>query len=144
MTDLDAPSSSRAKLVLGVEGMLSTGAEQAVEKTLAKLPGVSAKSSFDSQTVHVEFDRTACAIPEIVRRLDALGLRLRGDASRAVAGKPLIPGGASPRDVVRWLMRNRQLGMALIGGALLLAAFLVHVMHGPNWLRIALIIPCHR
>ena len=63
--------------------------------------------------------------------------------SRAVAGKPLIPGGASPRDVLRWLMRNRQLGMALVGGALLLAAFLVHAFHGPNWLRMALIIPAY-
>src|SRR5439155_16268949 len=50
---------------------------------------------------------------------------------------------ASPADVLRWLLHNRQLGTALVGGALLFAAFLVHALHGPNWLRMALIIPAY-
>ena len=141
---LDAPPAGRAKLVLAVEGMLSPGTERAVEATLAKLPGVSASASFDSQTVQVEFDRSRCAIPEIVRRLDALGLRLRGDGARSPLSKPVAASSiATAPDVLRWLLRDRQIAMALLGGALLLGAFFVNVYHGPNALRLALILPAY-
>ena len=141
---LDAPPSGRAKLVLAVEGLLSPGTERAVETTLAKLPGVSAKASFDSQTVQVEFDRSRCAIPEIVRRLDALGLRLRGDGTRSPLSKPAAPKRiATAPDVLRWLLHDRQIAMALLGGALLIGALLVNVYHGPQALRLALIIPAY-
>jgi Cd2+/Zn2+-exporting ATPase len=147
--DLDPSASTlpnRARLVLAVDGLASPGTEQAVEQTLARLPGVAAKASHADQTVRVEFDRSTCAVPEIVRRLDALGLRLRGNISVAALAQParaLSPGGFRPADLLRGVLRNRQLAMALVGGVLLLGAFGVHHFHGPAWLRIALIIPAY-
>ena len=141
---LDPPPAGRAKLILAVEGMLSPGTERAVETTLAKLPGVSAKASFDSQTVQVEFDRASCAIPEIVRRLDALGLRLRGDGARSPLQKPAVASSsATLPDVLNALLHNRQIMMALLGGVLLIGALLAHVYHGPAALRLGLIIPAY-
>jgi Cd2+/Zn2+-exporting ATPase len=138
---------NRARLVLAVEGLASPGTEQAVEQTLARLPGVAAKASHADQIVRVEFDRSTCAVPEIVRRLDALGLRLRGNisvAALAQPARPLAPGGGfRPADLLRGVLGNRQLAMALVGGVLLLGAFGVHHFHGPTWLRIALIIPAY-
>src|SRR5207302_10896334 len=82
--------------------------------------------------------------PEIVRRLDALGLKLRTSTpGGAIKHAPPSRERATPRDVLRWLLRDRQLVMALIGGLLLIAAFLVHRFHGPGWLRIALIAPAY-
>ncbi len=67
---------SRAQMVLGVKGMVSPRTEQIIERTLGKLPGVVASASFAGQTVRVEFDRRECAVPEIVRRLEQLGVTL--------------------------------------------------------------------
>src|SRR6185436_14272572 len=67
----------RAQVVLGVDGMVSPRFEHVIEAALAKLPGVHASASFASRSLRVEFDRAQCALPEIVRRLDELGLRLR-------------------------------------------------------------------
>jgi Cd2+/Zn2+-exporting ATPase len=147
--DLNLPAPTlpnRARLVLAVDGLASPGTEQAVEQTLARLPGVAAKASHAEQTVRVEFDRSTCAVPEIVRRLDALGLRLRGNISVTALSppvRPLAPGRFRPADLLRGVLQNRQLAMALVGGILLLGAFLVHHFHGPAWLRIALIIPAY-
>src|SRR5207245_1770902 len=104
----------------------------------------SAKASYADQNVRVEFDRGACAIPEIVRRLDALGLRLRGDGSSAMM-RPLAPRLATvaAHQLRYWFTEYRQLAMALVGGVLLFAAFLVHVAGGPLWIRLALIIPAY-
>jgi Zn2+/Cd2+-exporting ATPase len=146
LTTAAAPRSApnRAKLILAVDGLASPGTEQAVEHTLARLPGVSAKASHAEQTVRVEFDRSTCAIPEIVRRLDALGLKLRTNTpGGAIKHAPASRERATPRDVIRWLLRDRQLVMALLGGFLLIGAFLVHRFHGPGWVRIALIIPAY-
>lgn len=77
--------SLRASVVLGVDGMISARSEGAIEAALAKLPGVVASANFASRSLRVEFDRTQCALPEIVRRLDGLGLRLRSGASAAAA-----------------------------------------------------------
>src|SRR6185312_8656301 len=83
MTTQAAPASpftmpsNRTTVLLGVDGMVSPRNENAIEASLAKLPGVKAHASFASRSLRVEFDRSACAMPEIVRRLDQLGLRLR-------------------------------------------------------------------
>jgi Cd2+/Zn2+-exporting ATPase len=142
---LDAPPSGRAKLVFAVEGLASPGAERAVETTLAKLAGVSARASFESQTVQVEFDRASCAIPEIVRRLDAVGVRLRGDhrspvSSHATSHTPLAD---RLRPIAALAQEHHQLSMAILGGLFLVAAFATHLMRWPNALRIALIIPAY-
>src|SRR5207302_2714032 len=79
-----------------------------------------------------------------VRRLDALGLRLRGDATTAITRppRPNVPLIAAGR-LLFWFTHYRQLSMAIVGGVLLLSAFLVHVAHGPHWLRLALIVPAY-
>src|SRR3954468_25110000 len=102
--DLIIPASGRAKIVLGVEGMASPQVEIDVERTLARLPGVSARASFAEQTVKVEFDRSTCAVPEIVRRLYALGLKLRGQTGTAGGARFAIPPPAPPKlpDVLAW------------------------------------------
>ena len=162
--------SSRAQVVLGVEGLSSTGTERAVEATLARLPGVTAVVSLETQTIRIEFDRATCALPEIVRRLDALGLHLRPNVSRnnndptatlqqtmqtamhttsqtvARAMSPTAAGDSRQTmlpNVLQEMLSDRALVMALIGGVLLIAAYLVHYNNGPNWLRIALIIPAY-
>src|SRR5438874_8073406 len=107
--------------------MASPSTEQAVERSLARLPGVSAKASYTQQTVRVEFNRGACAIPEIVRRLDALGLRLRGDGTTAITRPPPPRFAAfTAHRLTYWFAEYRQLSMAIVGGVLLLAGFLVH------------------
>src|SRR5438477_12153902 len=56
----------RAQIVLGIDGMISPRYEHVIEAALAKLPGVVASASFASRSLRVEFDRTQCALPEIV------------------------------------------------------------------------------
>ena len=78
LTSLDAEihraggccQAQRASVVLGVDGMISPRYEHVIEAALAKLPGVDASASFASRSLRVEFDRSTCALPEIVRRLD--------------------------------------------------------------------------
>src|SRR5439155_4540952 len=78
---------ARAEIVLRIDGMVSQRSEQLIESALAKLPGVVASASFASRSLRVEFDRTQCALPEIARRLDDLGLRIRpGSAGGTVTG----------------------------------------------------------
>src|SRR5437870_9018935 len=78
----------RAQVLLGVDGMVSPRNEHAIEASLAKLPGVKASASFASRSLRVEFDRNQCAMPEIVRRLDQLGLRLRARGPSPVKETP--------------------------------------------------------
>src|SRR5436190_20883729 len=74
--EIAAPA-PRHKVVLGIEGMVSPRSEQLIEGALAKLPGVVASASYPSRSLRVEFDRSQCALAEIVRRLDQLGFQLR-------------------------------------------------------------------
>src|SRR5262245_1407887 len=126
-------NSTRATVLLGVDGMVSPRNEQAIEASLARLPGVKAHASFASRSLRVEFDRNQCAMPEIVRRLDQLGLRLR-------------PGGAAPahetpqeylRRVTELAVAYHKLAMAAAGALLLVIAYVVHVTQGPAWVRYA-------
>jgi Cd2+/Zn2+-exporting ATPase len=131
----------RAELVLPVAGMVSPRSEGAIEAMLSKLPGVVASASFASRSVRVEFDRRQCALPEIVRRLDQLGLRIVERRAPAVAPLPAV--GFIKRSASRiggWAIEHRRLVMAIGGGVFLLAAFLVHVRNGPRPLRLGLVI----
>src|SRR4051812_11252322 len=83
----------RGHVILGIDGMVSPRSEHVIESALAKLPGdVVASASFASRSLRVEFNRTQCALPEIVRRLDELGFRLRegGVARRATTDRKSI------------------------------------------------------
>src|SRR5436305_12243503 len=83
-----SPPSTVASLTLAVDGMVSPFTERTVEAALNDLPGVSARASYASGTVRVEFDRAKCPIGEIVRRLDRLGCRLRPKVVRQPRAAP--------------------------------------------------------
>jgi Zn2+/Cd2+-exporting ATPase len=135
----------RAQVVLGVEGMVSPRFEHVIEAALAKLPGVVASASFASKSLRVEFDRTRCALPEIVRRLDDLGLRLRSNVPGAVsvskvpgpaeAGPPLASTRKSIDRIRELILTNHKLAMAIVGALLLIVAVTTRAMHGPPLLR---------
>lgn len=130
----------RAALVLPVAGMVSPRSEGAIEAMLSKLPGVVASASFASHSVRVEFDRRQCALPEIARRLDQLGLRI---VERRAAAEPQVAKGnfiaTRAKELTAWAFEYRRLVMAFAGGAFLLAAFLVRTKHGPQSLRLSLV-----
>src|ERR1041385_800877 len=142
--------SDRAQLILSIDGMVSPRSEQAIETALAKLPGVTASASFASHSLRVEFDRRQCAMPEIVRRLDELGRRVRGGSAHPVGEIPAgglrrdePPAGWSAGQMFSAIVEYQKLLLALLGGVLLLAAFIVHRANGPQWLRLALIAPSY-
>src|SRR5262245_26168745 len=54
-TSLPNFASTRATVLLGVDGMVSPRNEHAIESSLAKLPGVKASASFASRSLRVEF-----------------------------------------------------------------------------------------
>jgi Cd2+/Zn2+-exporting ATPase len=133
----------RAQMVLGIDGMVSPRSEQAIEAALARMPGVVASANFASRSLRIEFDRRQCALPEIARRLDRLGFRIRPGRAEAPAEEVSAATKAEPAG--GRLDEYRGLIMAFAGGAFLLAAFLVHAFGGAplNWLRIALIISAY-
>ncbi|HEX8911653.1 MAG TPA: heavy metal translocating P-type ATPase [Humisphaera sp.] len=137
-----------AVLVLPVEGMISPRTEQAVEASLARLPGVSAGASYAGKTVRVEFDRARCAIADIVDRLDALGLRVLTKQEAAARDAAESGGDAAagpPSAVARaaaFVRRYDRLALAAAGGLCLLGGFLVHAAGGPQAVRVPLLLAC--
>ena len=108
---------SIGRLVLPISGMLTPQNQHTVQAMLNKLPGVTASVSFTSQTLRLEFDRSQCALPEIVRCLDRTGLRLGVD--RAGFGSEL------PTRIRRWpklpnwlstIVSQPDLALAIVGG----------------------------
>lgn len=131
------PPSSRAHVVLGINGMVSQRNEHAIEQAIAKLPGIyRVDANFPNRSLRVEFDRNLCALPEIVRRLDELGFALR-------------PGGPLPaEEVPRPSLASRCLSLctarteltcAVAGAILLIGAVLTRWLDGPPALRYALV-----
>lgn len=132
----------RAEMVLGIDGMVSPKSEQAIEAALSRLPGVVASASFASKSLRIEFDRTQCALPEIVRRLDEIGFHLRSGSAPASVKQVRE---SFAQQIVRWGREYYKIVMAVIGGLLLVAALLVNWYAPPSlqWLRIALIVPAY-
>ncbi len=122
----------RAEVVLAIEGMVSPRSEQVIEAALGKLPGVVASASYSSKTLRVEFDRRQCALPEIARRLDDLGFRLKSEVEARASAKAQAAIAANvraPRSLGRFWNRaseHRELTMAIVGAALLLIAWVAH------------------
>jgi Cd2+/Zn2+-exporting ATPase len=131
----------RASIVLGIEGMVSPRSEQLIETALAKLPGVVASASYPSRSLRIEFDRTQCALPEIARRLDELGFRIREGASPRHG--QVSPKTAHRSDfmakVTRFFAENPEMATAVAGLLLLLGAWSVKLFHGPPALRYLLV-----
>jgi Cd2+/Zn2+-exporting ATPase len=127
----------RATALLGIEGMASPRSEPLIEASLAKLPGVVASASFAGRSLRVEFDPSRCALGEIVRHLAAHGLRVHegGPLKRSA---PLSDRKSIQR-LRELILTHHKLAMALIGGALVLAAFLAYRLGGPPILRYAFV-----
>ena len=132
-------SGNLAHVVMPVRGMTSPRMEHTIEQHLAKIPGVRAIASYASATVRIEFDRNRCALPQIVDRLDGLGLRIASPQDT----------GPLQRDAARlpgWLtlaLSSRELVFACVGACFLLAAAITLWTGGPPWLRYALLVPAY-
>jgi Cd2+/Zn2+-exporting ATPase len=122
----------RAQVVLGIDRMASPRSEQVIEAALAKLPGVVASASFASKSLRVEFDRNQCALPEIVRRLDEIGFRLRPGGPAKAQAKIERKNLERLRDLI---LANHKMAMAVAGAVLLLAAVATRIFDGPPVLR---------
>jgi Cd2+/Zn2+-exporting ATPase len=133
-------SQDRATVVLGLKGMISPRSEQIIESALAKMPGVVASANFASRSLRVEFDRRSCQLPEIARRLDELGFRLRDATDRP---KPDVKDARAR--LGRWIdlaIEYHKLTMAIVAGLLLIGAVTVRFSHGPEALRYILVGAC--
>lgn len=119
----------RTRVIIGIEGMVSPRSEQHVEAALAKLPGVTARASYASKSLKVEFDRNLCAMPEIARRLDRIGYRLR-----PFEKQPPQPTSTTSW-LCQWVKEHHKLLMALGGGVLLLGAVINNWLGGPGAVR---------
>lgn len=150
-------------MVLPVEGIYSPVGEQLVESLLNRLPGVTARASYLSQSIRLEYDRRFCPFPQLASTLQRVGVRPRFD--RALRSPvPLLqepppaesvaepaappterveptaaPAKGSPSRFLAWLQEHNELAMTLIGGLFLLAGFLVHLLDGPLPVRLALL-----
>lgn len=124
-----------AQLLLPIEGLVSPRRESVVEAALNRLPGVSAVASFATQTIRVEFDRASCSLPDIVRQLDRLGIRVLPPRkiTKAAPAEPRL------KRLVKLAYDYPALSTACLGAVLLLGATIVRVMAGPPPLRLALI-----
>lgn len=138
-------SPSWGQAVLPIEGMISPQSEPLIDAVLNRIPGVMATSSFSSGLVRIEFEKSRCAVPQVIKELERLGYHVR-------SGFPIEywnDDGTRPRPAKRelwithildWLGGNPQLAMPLLGGIFLLAAYLIHVNNGNPWFRALLLI----
>lgn len=115
--------------------MVSPKSERTIEAVLSKLPGVRARASFESRSLHVQFDRRHCALPEIVRRLDDLGLRVHARMEH-VAPLPESTLVSRAKDL---FSHHYVLIMAIVGALCLLGAAIVRWTEGPAILRYVLV-----
>lgn len=142
-------TANRAAMLLRVSGLTSPSAERNIEKALSKMPGVAASVSHSSQSIRIEFDRRACALAEVAHRLDQLGIRIvRAEPVSAEGSVALVdfsnenPAKPQAATDAQW-SEYWKLAPAIVGAVLLLAGFLVHLMEGPNWLRLTLVGACY-
>src|SRR4029079_7275616 len=130
-------SKDRAEVVLGIDGMVSPRSEQVIESALSRLPGVVASASFASRSLRIGFDRNQCALPEIVRRLDEMGLRVRQPGFAGERAQP--PASDRLRTALHQVREYHKLAMAVVGGLLLLGAVILRFAEGPAALRYVLV-----
>ncbi|MCC6581330.1 MAG: heavy metal translocating P-type ATPase [Phycisphaeraceae bacterium] len=136
-------------LVIPVEGMRSSRCQRLIERELNQLPGVTATASYASGSLRLEMDRRMCPLPEIVRKLESLGYEADFSQARRQAASPAwrstgiaaiearvwrVVAGAGA-----WMRGHLEIVLVAIGAALLVSGWLVHLQHGPQWLRLALL-----
>lgn len=119
-------------VVWRVDGMVSAQSEATIEAALSDLSNVHAAASFPSRTLRVEFDRQACALPEVVMRLARLGFRVK---PLRVADEARV--GVRTARLDEWVARLwaiprefSELTAAVLGAALLAAGVLAEKAGG--------------
>lgn len=128
---------NHAHILLRIEGMQSVEAERAIERSLFGLPGVSANASYSAGTLRLEFDRTKCPLPEIVRRLDRLGYASKPVGAVAAVPAPLELRRATFAGYVatarHWARSHAELALVIMGGVFLVAGWLVGMKSASPW-----------
>lgn len=144
-------SDSVAHVVMPVHRIVSNRHATSIESKLNRLPGVRCSASYTSQTLRLEFDRRQCALPQIVGLLEQEGVRVVPQPAFADDGTTgegyhharQAPSATFMLPQVGWLqtaMREQDIVLAVLAGLFLLGGFLVHVMGGPQEIRIALLL----
>jgi Cd2+/Zn2+-exporting ATPase len=130
---------THAELLLPVSGMTSVRIAQLIESVLNGEPGLHATSSYATSTVRVEFDRKQCALPAIVDKLESLGVSVE---PRPHSRRPAPPPPELHEAPSLWKQALRQpdLVTAILGAVFLIAGAAVHALHGPQPLRLALVL----
>lgn len=130
-------------IVLPVGGMTSEAAARRVESAINRLPDVRVSASHAAGVVRVAYDTEHVSLEDLGRRLRRLGLRPDFDGARVCDGRPLPKTEPrTPPPFVRaasWLSAHPVIAIVLLGGLLLVNGWMVHLLDGPFWLRIALL-----
>lgn len=156
MVGVDLPENIRC-MVVPVEGLWSSRDEHSLENALNRLPGVMATVCYAASVMHLEFDQAQCPLVDILNTAADMGFTLRFDLADRTSGcattaapapseiaqpipapatrepAPASTAHAAPAHEpsagwIGFLKSHRDLSAVLLGGALLLAGFLVHVL----------------
>ncbi|USO00198.1 MAG: heavy metal translocating P-type ATPase [Phycisphaeraceae bacterium] len=130
-------------LILPVAGMKSEAAARRVEHALNRMPHVRATASHAAGVVSIRYEPSHCSLPVLSDRLARLGVRPDFAAARICDGGTLPASKpVRPNPVFRtaaWLAGQPQLALVLAGGMLLINGWMVHLLDGPDWLRVTLL-----
>jgi Cd2+/Zn2+-exporting ATPase len=92
-----------------------------------------------SGELRIHFDHLRCPVPDLVRRLDKLGLRARTSVpAPTTIAPPPSPSLARRKNIWRWFWENPVLSLPLLGGAMLAIAQLGHLRAMPRSLELVL------
>jgi Cd2+/Zn2+-exporting ATPase len=135
-------SPSMRQMVLPAQWVGSRSDERAVEHALEQLPSVRCVASSHSQTVRLEFDQTRITLDRIIEELNSLSVGSSDDGCDDDGNERRAASGPMPARPhwLRTAVRQTDVVMAALAGVFLLAGFLVHMMDGPQPLRLALIL----
>ena len=148
--DAEEVSSVRPRsVVFPVQGMKCHRCESGIERRLNRIAGVRATVSYPAAAVRIESQPGPCPLPEVDRAIRSLGYR--ADFSRAEwtphtsrAASPSLTRARSRLWHAQQTLRSTfvsygRLIVVGVGGILLLSGWGVHLLGGPEWLRIGLL-----
>ncbi|MCC7147522.1 MAG: cation-translocating P-type ATPase [Phycisphaeraceae bacterium] len=140
-------------VVIPVGGMHTQNDEGLIQRELNRLPGVTATASYASGSVRLEFDKKSCALGEIIGLLEGLGFKPRfAEADLTVGGEDSVAGvriehlpgrrewwQGQLAKTAGWFWGHPQIALVVTAGVFLLGGFWVHLVDGPQVLRIGLL-----
>ena len=140
-----------AHMVLRIQGMHSPRCERIIESTINHIPNsaVHATASYPSASLRLEFDRLACPLPEIIRRLDILGYTPIFSPAQPLPRKQPLTTQTKPTKpllfkrltrALAWIRVHPEVILLIIAAISLATGFIVHLLSGPLHLRILCLI----